>query len=1105
MNWFGKYKIFYLLLLTAMIACNNRQNADTLFRLKDSSETGIRFENTIRENDSINFVKNFYVYNGAGVATADFNNDGLMDIYFTANVESGALYLNKGSLKFTDVTKEAGCTTSGWCTGVSVVDINNDSFNDIYISRAGSSSPALRENLLFVNKGVDKNGVPHFEEAAKQYGINDNGYTTQSVFFDYDKDGDLDLFLLNHSLEKHNPNEITPFKKDGSGLSVSSLYRNDGNHFVNVSKQACILCDGMGLGVAVNDYNMDGWPDIYVSNDFLAHDFLYVNNGNGTFTEKGEEYFKHYSQFSMGTDAADINNDGWPDIVTVDMLPYENYRRQMMPGPMNYNQYNMALKAGYQPQFMRNTLQLSNGVNAAGIVTYSEVGQMAGIDATDWSWAPLLADFDNDGLKDLFISNGYKRFVINMDFIVYHIGEDGRVDENWNEEKKIDKSLKMPGIDVHNFVYRNKDGQQFEDKSMDWGFDAKSYSNGSVYADLDNDGDLDLVVSNIDKPAFVYENRARQMGQGNYLDVLLVGPASNAAGVGAKAWLFSNGAMQYQYQNMVHGYQSASDKKIHFGLGVSAMADSLLIEWPDGKIQKISLPAANQTLVVNYADASVNKGYKPAYLQPVTATLLKDANKETGIDYGDTDQEFADFNIQFLIPHKFSEPGPKLAAGDVNGDGLDDFYIGGSKIKEGSLFVQQADGGFKSSPVKKQFICEDAGAVFFDADNDRDMDLYVVSGSNEFLDTKSYQDRLYINDGNGNFALGNGLLPLIGTSGSCVKAADFDGDGDMDIFRGGSIVPGSYPSAHPSMLLRNNNGKFENITATAAPFLENAGIITDAEWTDFNNDKKPDLVLAGEFMPVTFLQNKNGRLEKIASTGVENKAGWWNCIRAADIDNDGDMDFIAGNLGLNNYYHANEKEPLTLYAADYNSDGAIDPLMTYYLEGKEQFVAGRDQFIEQIRNAQNLFPDYKTYANTKVGQVLYPEKLKQSIVLKANCFANSIIENLGNNKFSIRQLPAWSQTAPVMDVLAEDFNGDGFADLLLVGNSYSTNVIAGRYDAFTGQVLLNDKKGNYSIMPSPQSGFFADGDGRSVVAVKTKKGKYYVVSQHEGALKIFSR
>lgn len=1099
------YKIvFPLLQLIVFVSCNNNSNPNTLFQLKSVDETGIHFKNTITENDSINFVKNFYVYNGAGVATADFNNDGLMDIYFTANIESGALYVNRGGLKFNDVTEEANCKTIGWCTGVSAVDINNDGLMDIYISRAGNSNPLLRENLLFINKGINKNGIPRFEELAKQYGINDNGYTTQAAFLDYDKDGDLDLFLLNHSLEKHNPNEITPFKKDGTGLSVSVLYRNDSSLFTNVSKDAGILFDGMGLGVAVNDFNMDGWPDIYISNDFLAHDFLYVNNSNGTFTEKGEEYFKHYSQFSMGTDAADINNDGWPDIVTVDMLPFENYRRQMMPGPMNYNQYNMALSAGYQPQFMRNTLQVSNGMNADGKVTYSEVGQFSGIDATDWSWAPLFADFDNDGLKDLFISNGYKRFVINMDFIVYHIGKDGKPEKDWNEASKIDKSLDMPGIDVHNFIYRNKDGLQFEDKSMDWGFNKTSFSNGAAYADFDNDGDLDLITSNVDAPAFLYENKANQKLKNNFLAVALNGPAGNKNGEGAKLWLYSNGAMQYQFQSTVKGYQSTVDNRLHFGLHKNTVADSLIIEWPDGKVQKLLNVKTNQLIKLNYAEASVNNRLIPYTSLPVN-TLYKDISATAGINFRDTQSVFHDFNIQYLLPHKLSEQGPKLATADVNGDKLEDVFIGGGAGVPGEIFIQQKSGVFiKSSIISKEKKYEDVDAVFFDADKDGDADLYVVSGSNETRDADLYQDRLYTNDGKGKFTLGKEALPNTVYSGGCVAVADYDKDGDLDIFRGARLVAAQYPLSPNSSLFENVNGKFTDVTANKAPQLEDLGMITGAVWTDFNNDNQTDLVVVGEFMPPTFFENKNGKLTNItASTGTANATGWWNCIKAADIDGDGDIDFIAGNLGLNSRLKAGEKEPITIYANDYNNDNFVDPVMTYYIQGEEHLLPLRDQFIEQIRSAYKIFPYYNNYAQAKVSTVLKQKDLQGALILKATTFASCIIENLGNGKFKCKALPAAAQLAPVTAILVDDVNNDKYPDMILVGNDYSSDVVTGRYDAFTGAVLLNDRKGNFKFMPHWQTGFFVDGDVKSISLINTVKGKTILVSERNKGIKIF--
>lgn len=1093
----------FIALLLAASCGSNKEHA--LFQLIPPSETGIDFTNTINENDSLNVIKDFYVYNGGGVAVADVNNDSLPDIFFTGNMASSELYINEGRMKFKKVTKDAGCTTTGWASGVCMVDINNDGLTDIYVCRAGAHAPSLRANLLFVNKGIDKNGMPHFQEEAARYGIADTGYTTQAVFFDYDKDNDLDLFLLNHSLINRNPNLITPFKNDGTGPATDELYRNDDGKFVNISHEAGILCDGMGLGVAINDFNMDGWPDIYVSNDFVSHDFLYINNHNGTFSEKGAEYFKHYSQFSMGTDAADINNDGLTDLAVVDMLPYEYERRQTMPGPMTYDQYNLLIKSGYQPQYMRNTLQVNNGINSEGKYTFSETGQYSGIAATDWSWSPLFADFDNDGLKDLFISNGYKRFVTNMDFVVYNIGSDGTVlKPPVTEAAKISSAATMPGIDVHNFIFQNKGALQFADKSNDWGFDKNSYSNGAAYTDLDNDGDLDIVVNNIDAPAFVYENKSEKNAGNHFLNIALQGPDGNANGIGAKIWLYKNDTMQYQYQSMVRGYQSYADSRIHFGLGNSNTADSLIVLWPDGKFQKLVNIPTNQFLKINYADAK-DSGYISPNTSIPSNTLLQDITKNTGIDYINNDKPFPDFNFQYLLPHKLSEQGPKLAAGDVNSDGLDDFFAGGSTGQNGQIFIQNKNGTFtKGAAVVKDPSMEDVSAVFFDADNDKDEDLYVVSGSNEFPNPSAYQDRLYINNGKGEFVLNKDALPQTRYSGSCIAAADFDGDGDIDLFRGGRLVPLRYPLPASSFLLENNGGKFIDVTKTKAPEFEKTGMVTSAAWADFNNDKKMDIVVAGEFMAPQFFKNENGKFVNItASTGLASAAGWWNCIKAVDTDEDGDMDFIAGNLGLNGRYKVSEKEPLTMYAEDFNHDGTIDPVMTYYLQGEEHFVAMRDQFIEQMRGAYSMFPTYKKFAAAKVHDVFSPEAFKNALTLKTTTFESCIFENNGNGKFIFKPLPAEAQLAPIMDILAEDINNDKHPDLILIGNDYGTEVIAGRYDAFIGALLINDGKGNFKSLPQQQSGFFADGDARSIVSINTAGGKIFIVSNHNGNIQVF--
>ncbi|QHT69860.1 VCBS repeat-containing protein [Rhodocytophaga rosea] len=1077
-------KIAYTLVVSLLLLAACRPNNDSrLFELVPASETGITFANTITTSDSMNALNFDYIYNGGGVAVGDVNNDSLPDIYFTGNMVSGKLYLNKGNFQFEDITEKAGVSTTKWTTGVAMVDINTDGLLDLYVCVAGKDS-TQSANLLFVSNG---NGT--FTEKAKEYGLADTGYSTQAAFFDYDNDGDLDMYLLTNAYENFNRNITRPKFTKGEGKSTDRLYRNNGDHtFTNVSKEAGILVEGYGLGVAVSDINQDGWPDVYVANDFLTNDLLWINNQNGTFTESAARYMKHQSHNGMGTDVADYNNDGLVDIVVLDMLPEDNLRQKtMFPAP-NYDRFEQTLQYGYIPQYIRNTLQLNNGNG-----TFSEIGQLAGIHNTDWSWSALFADYDNDGLKDLLITNGYRKDVTNMDFITYSRENSMFGTDETNKKRMAGELDKLAGANVHNYIFRNKGDLTFEDKSLTWGMSEPGYSNGAAYADLDQDGDLDLVVNNIDQKASIYRNNADKVLTHTYLQIELIGTDLNKHGIGTKIELVSGGKKQFQEQTLYRGYKSTVDPLIHFGLGSITKVDTLTVTWPDGKLQQLYNVAAKQRLVIDYKQSKVPESVQvPAHIP--SQTLFTNISGRNGLVYKHQESDYVDFKIQPLLPHKFSQNGPGIAVGDADGNGLDDVYVGGAAGKSGVLFFQSSSGTFESHEVAKQRE-EDMGSLFFDADKDGDLDLYVASGGSEFEENSAYyQDRLYVNDGKGNFTHQSAALPEMRTSGSCVTAADYDQDGDLDLFVGGRIVPGKYPMPARSYILQNNGGKFTDITAQLCQELQKPGLVTAALWTDFNNDNQIDLIVTGEWMPVSFFENKNGRLTNVTNNaGTAQATGWWNSLTSGDFDQDGDMDYVAGNLGLNTKYKASEKEPVCVYAKDYDQNGSIDPILCYYIMGENHPTHPRDALIDQINGMRGRFPRYEQYGKATLDKVLTKQELEGALVVRSEYFQSAYIENQGNGKFVMRPLPIQAQVAPVFGMLSRDFDGDGQLDVLLTGNSYAAEVQTGQYDASVGLLLKGDGKGDFSPVPVTKSGFFVNKDAKGIAELMDSKGNPLVL------------
>ncbi|MEQ9440848.1 MAG: VCBS repeat-containing protein [Cyclobacteriaceae bacterium] len=1081
--------VWWLLIAIIVSSCKtNSQQSDSLFKRLSPDDTGVNFSNDIGQTDSMNVLAYMYFYNGAGVGLGDINNDGLTDIFLSGNMVSSRLYLNRGNFQFQDITEQSGITTQGWCTGVAMVDLNNDDFLDIYVSRAGSQNPADRANLLFVNQGNNT-----FTESASSYGIADTGYTTQAAFFDYDKDGDLDLYLLTHDHAPQALNIPNPIKVNGAGKSTDKLFRNNGNDqgggshptFTDVSAEAGISTEGYGLGVGINDINSDGWPDIYVSNDFLSNDLLYINNQDGTFSNKISDFLKHQSYNGMGVDVSDYNNDGLADILVVDMLPEDNYRQKTMSGGMTNEKFDYILQRGYEPQYMRNTLQLNNGKGPDGYPHFSEIGRLAGIDKTDWSWSPLFADYDNDGFKDLFITNGYLKDITDKDFISYSNNK-----TMFKEEADANATLlalmdEQKGVKIPNYAYKNNGDLTFSHAS-DWGFDEPTYSNGAAYADLDNDGDLDLVINNINDKASIYKNEADQLTDNHYLQLTLQGDTLHRMALGTKVMLRNQGQVQFHEHTLYRGYQSTIGNTVHFGLGDSQSVDTVEVYWPDGKRQQLINVPADQHLIVKQKDAE----YFPEEESKERPPVFQEVSADSGIDFLHQENNYSDLTAQPLLPQTYSAMGPSLAAGDMDGNGLDDFYIGGSAGNPGSIYFQQPSSQFTRQEFLQDVEFEDMGALLFDADNDGDLDLYVVSGGSEFpAGSISYQDRLYKNDSQGNFQRDTTALPAIDASGSCVTAADFDQDGDLDLFVGGRVLPGSYPQAPESYILQNNNGKFTDVTEDVCFGLKNTGMVTSALWTDFDNDGQVDLLVAGEWMPLTFFKNTEGKLVNVTtSTGLGETSGWWNSLAGADMDNDGDIDYIGGNLGLNTPFKASEGAPLSVYSGDFDGSGMPHTLMSWYKKGENYPMPSRDALLRQMPGLGKRYLKYNEYAKAKTADIIPPGALENTLVLKGSYFSTSYLENLGDGKFSLKPLPLPAQVAPVNGILLRDVNYDGNLDVLMTGNSYAPDVSIGRYDAFAGLYLRGDGKGKFSPVALSESGFFLDADAKSLNQLYTGSG-----------------
>jgi hypothetical protein len=1072
--------IHYTVLLAAILFAACKSDGNKMFSDLGHGHTGIDFRNLIVEDEVLNVAHYIYFYNGAGVAIGDINNDGLQDVFFTGNMVKNRLYLNKGGMKFENITTESHVADmQGWCTGASMVDINQDGYPDIYVCRSADDNADRRKNLLFIN-----NHDNTFTEAAEKYGLADNGYSTQATFFDYDKDGDLDCFVLNHSISKYSTGvtENPEIRNKKLPEYASRLYRNDGGHFKDVSDKAGIISNvlSFGLGVATTDFNNDGWTDIYVSNDFKEPDYLFMNNKNGTFTESFQQCMDVTSLNSMGSDAADYNNDGFTDLVTLDMLSEDNYLQKTHAGPNNFDKINFLINKGFQPQYMRNMLQRNNGDG-----TFSEIGQIAGISNTDWSWSALFCDFDGDANKDLFITNGFVKDFSDLDFINFSTDK-LRKKQQGEDVGSFEESIeKMPTVKLPKYLFHNDGRGSFNNLTKAWGLDKAMVSSGAAYADLDNDGDMDLVINNSNEYASIYENNERDLVKNNFIRIKLEGTAQNKNGIGAKVKVFCKDQVLMQEQFPVRGYQSSVDMVLNFGLGKNALIDSLLIQWPDDKYQLLTNVKANETITLKAGEAKD----VIRLITPKIKTLLA---KDEVADMKHSENQFNDFTVQPLLLNFLSRQGPCLAKADVNGDGREDIFIGGAKGKAGQLFIQSAGGNFtasKQQQIANDSLSEDVVSVFFDADKNGKMDLFVGSGGYEFnKEDPLLQSRLYMNDGKGNFTKSADALPQMRISTGCVKVNDMDNDGDADLFVGGRVVPGSYPVAPQSMILMNDGtGKFKDVTQEIAPALKNIGMVTDALWIDLNKDGKSDLIVVGEWMPVKVFINRSGKFEDASAKYIHfPSSGWWNKILADDFDDDGDLDLIIGNAGTNLQFRSSEKEPVSIYYKDFDGNGSVDPIFCYYIQGVSYPSASRDDLVEQLPVLKKKFLEYAVYAKATIKEVFSDEQLKDAGMYKAEILSTVYLQNNGDAGFEMKPLPEEVQYSPVYVMQTIDVNNDGKKDVIIAGNNAWTRVRFGRHRSNHGIVLTGNGKGGFSYVPQYESGLNIRGDVRSLEMINVK-------------------
>lgn len=1087
--------------------------------------TGVKFTNTVREDDSLHVLVYEYLYNGHGIGIGDFNNDGLQDIFISGNATPNKLFLNKGQLSFDDVSKAASVRGNGtWSTGVSVADVNGDGLSDIYVCHSGKYPEHELSNELFINKGTVK-GIPQFKESARLYGLDAPGsQSTQAAFLDYDKDGDLDMFLLNHSIHTYhaflNTKKIraTPDHRYGN-----RLFRNDAPQhsqqkktsdpvFTEVTLQAGIINNPLNYGLSVNisDINQDGWPDIYTTSDYSEQDCYYVNQGDGTFEQSLEKSFQHISKFSMGADIADFNNDGLPDVFTLDMLPEDNHRQKLLKGPDMYDQYHLLLDSGYYRQHMRNMLHLNQGKDGDGNIRFSEIAQLSGVSNTDWSWSALFADFDGDGWKDLMVTNGYLRDFTDLDFLKYTMPDaqlEAAAQGNQNF-KNYELVKKMPSNKLSNYLFRNNGDLTFSNVSREWGFESPTISNAAAYADLDNDGDLDLVIGQNNEPVQLLRNNSDQRNQ--WLQVHLKGEGMNRFGLGTKLWLYAGKRVQYLEQYPVRGFQSTVTPVLQFSVP-SGTIDSLVVEWPYGKrsvLRKIK-PGQPFTLVEADAEVDAERTRRP----PKKAVFAQSPTQEQ-IPFRHVENDFVDFQVEVLMPYQLSRMGPALAKADVNADGNEDVFIGGAIGQAGELYLQDDNQKFipsSSKLWKSDAGSEDVNALFFDADNDKDDDLYVVSGGNEYEDgALEFQDRLYLNDGKGNFARAANALPAMRSNKQAIAAGDLDQDGDMDIFIGGRGKSGFFPMASPSYILRNDSQDgevlFTDVTESINPLLRLPGMVTVASWSDLDGDRFPELLLSGDWMPCMLFKNEKGKLKDISEAAdFSNTHGQWSSMLIEDTDDDGDKDIVMGNCGLNNQFKASDEQPMTIHVNDFDGNGNIDPVISYFIQGKSYPMASRDELLDQIPMLKKKYIKYKAYADATLETIFEKNKLEEAVVLKCTESQSVIFLNNGDLTFTREALPVEAQFSKPQSILADDYDNDGHTDLLLLGNFFSYRTQLGESDASLGLFLRGTGDGNFETVSPSEAGLFADGDVRGAVQVKNRSGeRKLVIAKNDDAVQVIT-
>ncbi len=1080
-----------LLILTICIACPNSKLSEfdelkSGFIRHDAKETGVDFNNQIIENDSINHLFQMQIYNGAGVAIGDINNDDLPDIFFAGNQVDDRLYLNKGNFQFEDISKSANINQiNGWSAGVTMVDINADGLLDIYVSRSGLSMKLKdRQNMLYIN-----NGDLTFTESSKEYGLENYGCSSQSVFFDMDNDNDLDMFQMNQPPDPRIADRfgIEPLKIK---FYTDKLYKNEGGFYVDVSKELGVDRLAYGLGLTVSDFNRDGYMDIYVANDYDVPDFYYQNNGDGTFTNRIDQTFNHISRFGMGSDAGDINNDGLTDLMVLDMAAADHYRSKTNMGAMNPKEFEAIVRFGGHHQYMFNTLQLNNGMGM-----FSEIGQFAGISKTDWSWAPLIMDYDNDGWKDIYVTNGIVRDIRNNDYVDYVTKS-----LHGGETNYLDLALKAPSVPIGNHMYRNNQSLKFSEVATQWGLDEPAFSTGAAYADLDQDGDLDLVTNNTNSSAFVYENLAN----GNYIQLDFQGPPKNPLGYGVQINAFYQKQKQVCEHIPTRGYLSSVEPGIHLGLGTNRIIDSIQVYWPDGNLQVLKNIKANKKLTLNY----FNSSKRIEMMDNDNSDRIFEEIKpiDYGIDFIHEEEEYDDFKEQVLLPYKLSQNGPFISVADVNSDGLDDFFVGGAAGQSGQLYIQHS-GKFSRTleqPWIKNLQSEDAGSAFFDIDDDGDMDLYVCNGSNEFSNNSPFQrDHFYLNNGDGTFVAADNRIPKMIGHNQIVRPKDIDLDGDMDLYVGGRLVNGHYPFPADSYILINENGYLKEYTEAIAPELKKIGLVSDADFCDIDDDGDSDLILVGEWMPITVFENTNGRFVKSAKFSLlSNLYGKWWSLSIADIDADGDVDLVVGNLGENTKFKATETNPFVVYSGDIDANGSHDVILSQSHDGRYLPIRGRECMSHQLPFIDEKFKDYHSYALSTLGEIL-PDITSQNILKKKiTLFSSIILLNNQGDGFSVIKLPEMAQLSPIKSSIVRDFNGDGIVDILAFGNHYPTEVETIRYDAGRGLLLLGNGQGYFSSMKGFNSGVNLNSDHRHSRLIEINNQLYVMVTNNNGALSL---